>query len=99
MAKKGIARKRILPEVETSVLTRCARRCALCFHLQRDSSVKKGQIAHLDHRRANNIEDNLAFLCWDHHTEYDSRASQHKGYTIDEVKAARKALHKWVNKG
>jgi len=75
------------------------RRCALCFFLDRDHAQKKGQIAHLDRRRANSLEDNLAFLCLNHHTDYDSTTSQHKNYTIPEVKAARKALYAWVKKG
>lgn len=82
----------IKPEIEARVLTNCARRCCLCFHLKRDFSEKEGQIAHLDHDKTNGAEDNLAFLCLPHHSLYDSRTSQHKNYTILEVKAARKKL-------
>ncbi len=99
LARKGPARKNPTPDVENSVLIRSARRCALCFHLDRDTRQRRGQIAHLDRRRSNSIEDNLAFLCLDHHTDYDSTTSQHKNYTIDEVKTARSALYKWVKKG
>src|ERR1700722_465570 len=99
MASKQPPRKRIPPEVEKSILFQSRRRCALCFHLDRDGGEKKGQIAHLDRRRANNIEDNLAWLCLNHHTDYDSTASQHKNYTIEEVKEARKALYRWVKRG
>jgi hypothetical protein len=67
--------------------------------LKGDTQEKKGQIAHLDHRRSNALQDNLAWLCFDHHSEYDSTTSQHKNYTIGEVKEARRALYKWVEKG
>jgi hypothetical protein len=79
--------------VETSVLRKSARRCALCFHLDNDSSEKLGQIAHLDHDPSNFAEDNLAFLCLRHHTLYDSQASQHKNYTPAEVKDWRNELY------
>ena len=99
MASKQPPRRRIPPAVAASVLTHSRRRCALCFHLNQDLEEKHGQIAHLDHRRANSIEDNLAWLCLKHHALYDSKASQHKNYTIEEVKVARSALYKWVKKG
>jgi hypothetical protein len=99
MAAKQPPRKKIPPDVEANLLTQSRRRCALCFQLNRDTTIKKGQIAHLDRRRANSIEDNLAFLCLEHHSDYDSIASQHKNYTIGEVKKARKALYRWVSGG
>lgn len=58
--------------------------------------MKKGQIAHLDRDRTNNAEDNLAFLCLDHHDEYDSKTSQSKGLTEQEVKVYREQLYQWV---
>ena len=81
------------PDTEEAVLTKSARRCCLCFHLKKDFREKRGQIAHLDRNPSNDAEDNLAFLCFDHHTEYDSRASQHKNYTVGEVKKARNKLY------
>src|SRR5215469_10340830 len=99
MAAKQPPRRPISPEVEEQVLTKSRRRCALCFQLKGDTQEKKGQIAQLDHRRSDAIEDNLAFLCLDHHSEYDSTTSQHKNYTIGEVKQARRALYRWVDKG
>lgn len=86
----------INPAVEARVLTSCARRCCLCFHLKRDFSEKEGQIAHLDHDKTNGAEDNLAFLCLPHHSLYDSRTSQHKNYTMLEAKTARKKLAEHV---
>src|SRR5436305_348478 len=86
----------INPAVEARVLTRSARRCCLCFYLKRDFTEKEGQIAHLDQNSSNGAEDNLAFLCLPHHSLYDSRTSQHKNYTLLEVKTARKTLHEQV---
>jgi len=88
----------INPAVEARVLTRSARRCCLCFYLKRDFTEKEGQVAHLDHDSANGAENNLAFLCLPHHSLYDSRTSQHKNYTILEVKTARKNLYERVQR-
>jgi hypothetical protein len=85
--------------VAKRALTQSLRRCALCFHLHKDTQEKKGQIAHLDRRRSNSTEDNLVFLCLSHHSDYDSTTSQHKNYTIAEVKDARDALYRWVKRG
>jgi len=92
-------RKRIPTDVETAVLTKSARRCTLCFLLSRDLKEKHGQIAHLDQDPSNCAEDNLAFMCLEHHSLYDSRTSQHKNYTISEVKAARADLHRAIALG
>lgn len=77
----------------TDVLLKSRRRCAMCFGLKRDTEMKSGQIAHLDRKNTNAEEDNLAFLCLDHHDEYDSQTSQRKGFTINEVKAFRSELY------
>lgn len=79
-------------KTETDVLLRSRRRCAICFGLNRDASVKQGQIAHLDRDRSNNKVENLAFLCLDHHDQYDSRMSQSKGLKITELKYFRAEL-------
>ena len=57
-----------------------------------DLSEKEGQIAHLDHNPSNSNEANLAFLCLAHHSIYDSKTSQHKNYTLLEVKRAKEKL-------
>lgn len=85
-------RKPISKQVETNILLSSRRRCCICFGLNRDAKLKNGQIAHLDHDNSNNAENNLAFLCFDHHDEYDSRSSQKKGLTVGEVKAFRSEL-------
>lgn len=79
-------------DVVADVVTTSRRRCCACFALQRDDSEKKGQIAHLDHDSSNNVLDYLAFLCLEHHDQYDSRTSQSKGLTINEVKRYRTEL-------
>jgi hypothetical protein len=63
-----------------------------------DTEEKLGQLAHLDHNSSNFEEDHLAFLCFNHHTQYDSITSQHKGYTEGEAKEARKRLYEWLEK-
>src|ERR1035441_1154139 len=91
-------RKPVPPEVERRVLAESRRRCAICFFYDNDSGQKRGQIAHLDRMRSNSTEDNLAFLCLNHHSEYDSATSQHKNYTMAEVKAARNSLYQWAKR-
>lgn len=80
------------PDLAADVLTTSRRRCCVCFALQKDHAVKKGQIAHLDHNPSHNALDNLAFLCLEHHDQYDSRTAQSKGLTIDELKRYRTEL-------
>jgi hypothetical protein len=75
----------------------CRRRCCVCFGLNADRREKKGQVAHLDGDPSNNSLDNLAFLCLEHHDQYDSRTSQSKGLTIDEVKKYRDELRAFVS--
>ena len=86
-------------EIELTVLDQSRRRCALCFYLKGDLAEKHGQIAHLDDNRANYAEDNLAFLCMEHHSVYDSTTSQHKNYTIHEARAARDGLYEAIAQG
>jgi hypothetical protein len=91
-----MARKKIPADIETSILVKCRRRCCICYGLNRDNRVKQGQIAHLDHNRENNSEDNLSFLCLDHHDQYDSKTSQSKKITRFEVKRFRDELHQHI---
>lgn len=93
-----MARKRIPVDVQTNVLVHSRRRCCICFGLNRDTSLKAGQIAHIDRNSANSAEDNLAYLCLEHHDEYDSRKSQSKGLTPGEIKRFRKELHNALGK-
>jgi len=84
---------------ETAVLTKSARRCPLCFHLDGHLKQKVGQIAHLDGDPTHGAEDNLAWMCMPHHSEYDSRTSQHKNYTLAEVKELRSRLCEAIARG
>jgi hypothetical protein len=86
-------RKPIPQEILTAVIMKSARRCPLCFYLSRDLTEKLGQVAHLDKNRSNPEEDNLAFMCLEHHSWFDSTTSQHKNYTLGEVKGARAMLY------
>lgn len=83
---------------QQEVLERSGRRCCLCFGLYGNLSCKRGQIAHLDHNHQNNTVDNLAFLCLEHHDEYDTCTSQSKGWTIKEAKLYRDMLYKEIEK-
>jgi hypothetical protein len=86
-------RVKIPPETEVRILQQSRRRCCLCACLEHDWRQKKGQIAHLDHDPANPEFDNLVWLCLDHHSEYDSRSSQHKNYRPDEVRGYRETVY------
>ncbi|MBS1701118.1 MAG: hypothetical protein JST12_05620 [Armatimonadetes bacterium] len=89
-------RKKTPTPTETSVLTKSARRCPVCFHLFGDLEVKHGQIAHLDKNPANFSEDNLAFMCLDHHSDFDSTTSQHKNFTRPEIVELRRRLYEAI---
>ncbi len=93
-----MARRRIPAEVEEKVLVLCRRRCCVCYGLNRGIGIKKGQIAHLDRDPGNSNPDNLAFLCMDHHDEYDARTSQSKGLTPRELRRFRKELHEVIDR-
>ena len=88
------ARKKIPLNAESSVLTKSRRRCCLCAHVDGDWSAKLGQIAHLDQDPSNNTVGNLAFLCLQHHSTYDSKTSQHKNFTEAEVRHWRDELYR-----
>jgi hypothetical protein len=88
-----MARARLSSETQAAVLLKARRRCCICFGLNRDTAIKTGQIAHLDGNAANSSEDNLAFLCLEHHDRLDSTTSQSKNFTLSEVKAFRAELH------
>jgi hypothetical protein len=60
--KRKQSRRKIKKEVETPVLVLCRRRCCICYGLSRDTTIKTGQVAHLDRNRSNNNLDNLAYL-------------------------------------
>lgn len=86
-------REPISHDTQATVVLKARRRCCICFGLNRDTSLKQGQIAHLDRDSSNSSEDNLAFLCFDHHDQYDSTTRQSKNFTLLEVKKFREELH------
>lgn len=79
-------------QVQDAILIESRRRCCICFGLERDFDRKKGQIAHLDGNPGNAAANNLVFLCWNHHDEFDSRTSQSKNLTQGEVRRFREEL-------
>ncbi|TDR38685.1 hypothetical protein DFR29_11913 [Tahibacter aquaticus] len=87
------SRTKVPGSTQAEVLVQSRRRCCICYGLSKDSSVKKGQIAHLDGDRNNNASKNLAFLCFDHHDEFDSRTSQSKGLQTTEIEIYREELY------
>ncbi|MBX9721910.1 MAG: hypothetical protein K2X81_10985, partial [Candidatus Obscuribacterales bacterium] len=89
-----MARKKIPQATETDILTKSRRRCCFCYGLNQDEEAKKGQVAHLDQDNTNFTEDNLAFLCFNHHDEYDSKTRQSKNLTMPEAKRYRSELYK-----
>jgi hypothetical protein len=89
-----MARKPIPTETQKNILTKSRRRCCLCFWLEGKDEVQKGQIAHLDGNNENADEDNLAFLCFDHHDEYDGTTRLAKGLREDEVRHWRDELYR-----
>ena len=91
-----MARKKINSTIEKNVLISSKRRCALCYGLDSDLSIKQGQIAHIDKNHNNNAEDNLLFLCLDHHDAYDTITSQSKGITKSELEHYRDKLYDFL---
>ncbi len=75
---------------------RSGRRCCICFGLDGDLRVKRGQIAHLDRNPQNSEAVNLAFLCLHHHDEYDTKTSQARRWSSGEVKNYRKLLYRQI---
>jgi len=87
-----MTRKSIPERTELNVLLKSARKCCLCAHFNRDFSVKKGQVAHIDRDNSNNAEENLAFLCLPCHDEYDSLPSQSKRIQPGELIEAKRLV-------
>jgi hypothetical protein len=89
-----MSRKAISDAVQTNILLKSRRRCCICFWLQGLDEIKKGQIAHLDQDHENADEDNLAFMCLEHHDDYDSKTSVSKGLRENEVRRWRDELYR-----
>lgn len=89
-----MTRRTLTDATQANVLLKSRRRCCLCFWLKGEDEVKKGQLAHLDGDNANSLESNLAFLCLEHHDEYDSIPRLSKGLREKEVRRWRDELYK-----
>jgi hypothetical protein len=91
-----VTRKHIPPKIENQVLLGSRRRCAICYGLDFDANIKRGQIAHIDQNNTNADLENLVFLCLVHHDEYDGKTSQSKGLTKDEIRAFKDELYSYI---
>ncbi len=89
-----MGRKAIPSETQKTVLLKSRRRCCLCFWLEGRDEVQKGNIAHLDGRSENAEQNNLVFLCFDHHDDLDGTTRLAKGLREDEVRHWRDELYK-----
>lgn len=92
-----MARTAVPSDIQDQVILLARRRCCVCFGLSGDVEIKVGQIAHLDHNHENNESDNLAFLCFNHHDQYDSTTSQSKGLRENELRHYRTELYSNVS--
>jgi len=95
-----LARKRWPDDVETQILIKSRRVCAFCHYFDNDRRVTmRGQIAHVD-RNPGNVElENGAYLCKEHHDEYDSVSRQSKSLSPAELKEARESLLEFFESG
>jgi hypothetical protein len=92
-----LQRKQISKETEKRVLLASMRKCCLCYFLDNDQSVKRGQIAHLNQNSSQSAAANLVFLCLNHHDDFDSPRSQSKGFQSHEIREYRDRLHRALN--
>jgi Txe/YoeB family toxin of Txe-Axe toxin-antitoxin module len=90
-------RKTPTDAVLTELLSKCRRRCCMCYSLDRDARQKNGQVAHIDRDSSNSAIENLAYLCLDHHNAYDSRMSQSKNYTPGELFSYKSELEHYIS--
>ena len=65
----------------------------MCYGLSGDLEQKRGQIVHVNRDPSDIALENLAFLCLDHHDEYDSMPRQTTRLTADELRAHREELY------
>lgn len=92
-----MARAKATLAVETELLVRSRRWCALCFGLSFLRGPRKGQIAHVDRDSSNSEFGNLCWLCFEHHDEYDSQTSQSKRFTPAELRRHRDDLYQFLD--
>ena len=92
----GNNRPPIPQAIQDALFVECRRKCAMCYALLSDWHPKNGQIAHIDRNNANNKPENLAYLCLDHHNEYDGTPGLTKRFTPGELKSYRAMLLKAI---
>jgi len=92
-AIKGTKRVDPSPAVCQDVITRCRRRCCVCYGLNRDLRLKRGQLAHLNRDPSKSDADDLAYLCLTCHNHYDLKGNRTLGYTPEEVRVYRNQLY------
>ena len=102
MAKKKKKAKRnrrpkVPTKVERAVLTKCLRRCAMCYVLDERTESVRGQLAHIDRDNTNNQEANICLLCERHHDEYDGVPSQSKRYQPYELANFKLLVERWAS--
>jgi hypothetical protein len=86
--------------VRTQILIKSKRICAMCFYFESDWSVKtRGQIAHVDRDPSNAEMENGAYLCKNHHDEYDMVSTQSVRFDPAELKQARESLYEFLQSG
>jgi len=93
LGKTRKGRVSVSPEVRQEVLNRSRRRCCMCFGLKGDLGVKQGQLAHLSRDPSNSRPSDLAYLCQECHTLYDTKSNRVLGFTADEVRVYRDQLY------
>jgi len=87
-------------DVRAKILIKSKRICAFCFYFSGDSSVKtRGQIAHVDRDSSNAELGNGAYLCKNHHDEYDMISTQSQRLSPAELNEARKQVHEFLEAG
>ena len=87
-------------DVRDNILTKSRRICAFCFYFENDSQTKtRGQIAHIDRDPTNAELENGAFLCKDHHDEYDMKSAQSQRLSPAELKQAQTNVYDLVASG
>lgn len=92
-------RTKVPKSIRRSTLLQSKRVCCLCYHFRNKTKAIRGQFAHIDHNPQNNDVDNIAWLCLEHHDEYDGTNGLTARITEDEVKAARSNLYAAVANG
>lgn len=85
-------RERIPSAIAALVTTQSCRRCALCYGLHGDLTVKEGQIVHINRQASQSKAANLVWLCLPHHAQYDTISNRNRGFSSEELRIHRAAL-------